>query len=322
MKDQRICAIIVTFNRKEWLGRCLKAVLSQSHKVDDIIIVDNASSDGTPLFLGESGLIKTIENIADDELLDVSIANRNIHYFRLSENKGGAGGFYHGLKIAHESGKYDSYWLMDDDGYPSEGCLEKQLPFLTTYDYVMPVSIDIDNHTRLSWATRKKNGVKTLDYKELIEDWGQIIPFIFPFNGSLMSKRLVEKVGYINPKLFIWGDDYEHYYRCLKEKFTPITVLDAIFYHPVNKAPVIPIFFKKIPVPYVNSELRFVCLIRNWVFINKKNHRYWIIFRNLLAYSWLFLITRKFDLRGYKLYLESTFDGLREKFDRHKKYLK
>ena len=41
MESLKVCAIIVTFNRKEWLLRCVKAVLAQSFKPSELIIVDN-----------------------------------------------------------------------------------------------------------------------------------------------------------------------------------------------------------------------------------------------------------------------------------------
>lgn len=322
MELRKIGAIIVTFNRHEMLARCLEYVMKQSYRVDSIYIIDNASSDFTFDYLTERNLIKK-NYLECNKILDVSLSSDlNLYYYRLTTNMGGAGGFYQGLKIAHESGRYDAFWMMDDDGYPSEECLKRQLPYLSKYDYVMPVSINIDNHKKLSWATRKQNGEKTTVYEELLNDWGGIMPFIFPFNGSLLSKKIVDEVGYINPKLFIWGDDYEHYYRCLKAGFTPITVLDAEFYHPENKAPTVPAFFGKVDVPYVDSELRFVCLIRNWAFINKSNKRYVALIKTFAAYTWLFIITQKLNIKKYKLFLDSYFDGLMNKFDRHKKYLK
>lgn len=41
----------------------------------------------------------------------------------LPENMGGAGGFHEGIKYAFEHG-FDYIWLMDDDGFPAETCLE------------------------------------------------------------------------------------------------------------------------------------------------------------------------------------------------------
>ena len=86
---------------------------------------------------------------------------------RNPKTQAGAGGFHAGLKIAHEELRSDYYWMMDDDGYPTEGCLEMLLRKVDEYDYVTPVSIDIDNHENLSWATRKRNGKKTIVYKKL-----------------------------------------------------------------------------------------------------------------------------------------------------------
>lgn len=321
MENLKVCAIIVTYNRKALLARCIQSVQLQSYMLNSILVIDNASTDASYEFLVNDGLIAN-KDVIDETLIDVSLDKNQMFYYRTKSNIGGAGGFYTGLKIAREQNVYNAFWLMDDDGYPSIDCLGKQIFYLGKYDYVMPVSIDIDDHAKLSWATRKRNGKKTNIYSSIKKDWGDLIPFIFPFNGSLLSSKIVDRVGYINPDLFIWGDDYEHYYRCLKFGFTPVTLLDAIFYHPVNKASAIPILFGIFQVPYVDSKLKFICLIRNWAFIYKKNRRCFAVVKSFFAYTWLFLITRKMDISGYKLYLVSTLDGFREDFTRHLKYLK
>lgn len=317
---KNVCSIIVTYNRKELLARCVRAVFEQTYAPEALIIVDNASTDATFGYLAESGLVKG-EEPAADTLAEVGCGDMKVLYYRMSANKGGAGGFYKGLELAHKMGGFDAFWMMDDDGYPSTECLEQQLSYLDEYDYVMPVSINIEEHSKLSWATRLKKGGKTESYAELQEDWGEILPFVFPFNGSLLSKRIVDRVGYINPDLFIWGDDYEHYYRCLKAGFKPVTVLDAVFYHPANRAPVVPVMCGLFKVPYVDSKLRFTCLIRNWAFINKTNRRWLAAAKIFAAYTWLFLITRGGDMEGYRHYLACTRDGFRGDFTRHLQYL-
>lgn len=322
MDKLRVCAVIVTYNRKLLLQRCLTAILKQSQQVSAIIIVDNASNDGTFNYLVQNSIIADVPKKENDSLINVSSHSDTIYYYRISKNLGGAGGFYYGLKLAYEQKIYDAFWLMDDDGYPSSNCLEKQCPYLKKYDYVMPVSINIENHLELSWESRMPNKKKTRSYEELKRAWGNIMPFVFPFNGCLFSSRLVKDVGYIKPELFIWGDDYEHYYRCLKMRFKPITLLDAVFYHPANKVETCPIMFGLFKIPYVSSKLRFTCLIRNWTYIYKKNHMYFQMLRNFIAYTWLFLITRRMDMINYKLYIASFFDGLFEKWERHFKYLK
>ena len=44
---ERVAAVVVTYNRKELLAQCIEALLGQQNAVCDILIVDNASTDGT-----------------------------------------------------------------------------------------------------------------------------------------------------------------------------------------------------------------------------------------------------------------------------------
>lgn len=321
MKDQySVCAIIVSYNRKKDLLRCVNAVLGQSVKVDSVLVVDNASTDGTAVFLCEN--LGIILNEQKNKVIDCGVLNKvNVYYFRSSENTGGAGGFYIGMKIAHEMTKFDAFWLMDDDGYPSFNCLEKQLDVFGEHDYVMPVSIDVDNHDKLSWPTRLKNGTKTVYYDVLKSEYIDKIYHVFPFNGALFSKKMVDIVGYVNPDLFIWGDDYEHFYRCLKSKFVPVTYLNAVFYHPANKVNLSPIIFGLVKVPYVQSPLRMICLARNWTFINLHYGNSYKIFFRFVAYTWLFLVTQKLNFKDWWLYCLSVKDGFLNDFTRHLKYL-
>ena len=202
-----VSSIIVTYNRKAELLRCIEAVLSQTIKPDNLLIVNNASTDGTENAVYQMfGAFVPMQQVDHDVVFkSVNSGITPVYLINKKSNSGGSGGFYIGLKAAHECFKTDCYWMMDDDGYPSIKCLERQLIYIERYDYVMPISIDIDNHDKLSWATKKRNGKKTISYLELKNDFGEIMPFIFPFNGSLLSLNLIKKVGYIKPELFIWG---------------------------------------------------------------------------------------------------------------------
>lgn len=319
----KICSIIVTYNRKELLVRCIKAVIEQTYNVNSIIIIDNASTDNTYDKICKEFEVEKLITTNEELIRLKTLANNCIlYYYKSSENMGGAGGFAKGLELADKMKSFDAFWMMDDDGYPSNNCLEIQLSQLKYYDYVMPVSIDIENKEKLSWPTRLKNKNKTLDYSCLKSSWGKIMNYIYPFNGSLLSKEIVESVGYINKNLFIWGDEYEHYWRCKKKGFNPITTIDAKFYHPANKMQYIPILFGLIKVPFSESELRMVCLARNYTYIYWKYDNKFKILLKLIIYTWLYLITRKLDFKGYKIYLLSVIDGIKGKFDRHKLYLK
>ena len=72
-------AVVVTYNRKELLRGCLRCLREQKSPCD-ILVVDNASTDGT------------------EEMLRPMIDAGEIRYHNTGENLGGAGGFSEGRR--------------------------------------------------------------------------------------------------------------------------------------------------------------------------------------------------------------------------------
>jgi GT2 family glycosyltransferase len=95
----RVLVIIVTWNKKFFVVDLLNSLKKLSYPEDrfDVLVVDNASSDGTA------------------EILNNDFPN--VHVIRNSENLGGTGGFNTGLQYAFRQpdGKYDYLWLLDND---------------------------------------------------------------------------------------------------------------------------------------------------------------------------------------------------------------
>jgi rhamnopyranosyl-N-acetylglucosaminyl-diphospho-decaprenol beta-1,3/1,4-galactofuranosyltransferase len=89
---QRIGALIVTYNNVSMLRSLLKDLLRQTRRPDEIIIIDNASSDDTARMISEYPRLR---------------------YIRLHKNEGSAGGYYAGLKTASKHN--DFVWTLDDD---------------------------------------------------------------------------------------------------------------------------------------------------------------------------------------------------------------
>lgn len=316
-----LTTVIVTYNRSNDLLRCINAVLNQTYLPTNLIIVNNASTDDTEQKLQE--YFSCDANVESEKLTEICTKNNvRIFIYKNKQNTGGSGGFYIGQKCANEELHSDFVWMMDDDGYPTENCLEQLLSQKNKYDYIMPTSINILNPEELSWPTRKSNGKKTIYYDELKNSWGEIMDYVTPFNGVLLSKRCITKVGYINKDFFIWGDDYEHYYRCLKNNIKPVTLMSAKFYHPAQKVMLKKICFGLFSVAYSDSSLRMVCMIRNWTYIYRHYNQKYKIPIKWIMYWWLFIITRHFDIKGWKLYKASVKDGFKEDFSRHWKYVK
>jgi rhamnopyranosyl-N-acetylglucosaminyl-diphospho-decaprenol beta-1,3/1,4-galactofuranosyltransferase len=107
-----VTAVVVTYNRKELLAECLDGLFRQTRPVDRILLIDNASTDGTQEFLRQRGY------------LDASA----VEYVRLPANTGGAGGFREGMRRAYASDA-EWIWLMDDDVEPVPDALETMLTY-------------------------------------------------------------------------------------------------------------------------------------------------------------------------------------------------
>ena len=214
--DYLISAVIVTFNRKNLLIQCMNAILGQSYLPKSIYIIDNASTDGTEELLKEKGIHHGL------------IHGVTIRYERLSKNSGGAGGFYTGMKRAHEDG-CDAVWMMDDDGLPDKDCLKNLIPYLSEYDYISPLVIDIQDEKMMAFE-----GCSVPAFLKREKD-GIVKGCANPFNGILYSKRLIDTVGYPKKEMFIWGDEINYDLRAKQKGFTPIMVVKAIHRHPLNR---------------------------------------------------------------------------------------
>jgi GT2 family glycosyltransferase len=63
MAEPKVCVAIVTYNSQRYIRRCLEAVLSQEGTHLDVVVVDNASTDGSREALAEfRGRIRVIRN--------------------------------------------------------------------------------------------------------------------------------------------------------------------------------------------------------------------------------------------------------------------
>ncbi|MFQ3579516.1 MAG: glycosyltransferase, partial [Bacteroidales bacterium] len=134
--QETICAVVVTYNRKNLLLECLNSLIKQSRPIDALYIIDNNSSDGTEKLLFDKGFISELppENIQNpwerEFILQCKTGYKEIKcfYVRMHENTGGAGGFYEGVKRGYERG-YDWLWLMDDDVEPLSDGLSQLLKY-------------------------------------------------------------------------------------------------------------------------------------------------------------------------------------------------
>ena len=200
--------MVVTRDRLELLRQCLAALRAQTRPPDRILVVDNASTDGTAAFLAEQPDVETL---------------------RLDENLGGAGGFHAGLQKAHADGA-DWAWLMDDDTIPRPGALEELLrPQDETA--ILRASVAVWKDGRLH--PMNLPGLERERIEPLIEAAPRhTLPLrTATFVSLLVHREAVDRFGLPEARYFIWSDDIEYTARVTRGGGRAVLVPDSVVEH-------------------------------------------------------------------------------------------
>jgi dTDP-4-dehydrorhamnose reductase len=200
----QIYAVVLSYKRKGLLKRCLDGISAQTRPCDAIIVVDNASHDGT-----------------EEMLLDSGIANLKVYV--LSRNTGASGGFSAGFRIAYQQGA-DFVWMMDDDVIPEPDALEKLVEANERLrEREKPCSFLISTaHTDeglLTNVPRIDERTNAIDY----ENWPALLDIgVIPvrpatFVSILVPRASLQQHGLPIAPMFMWGDDTEFTLRISQE---------------------------------------------------------------------------------------------------------
>lgn len=192
---QNVAAVVVTFNRKALLCECLDGLLAQTQPVRHILVIDNASTDGTGDFLAAKGYL----------------ANQKIQYVPLLTNTGGAGGFHEGMKRAYEL-DFDWLWLMDDDVEPVPDALERMIQCAPFSQCIQGSKIFFDGESEdwEKWANVSRSGRRTPAQEPATAPYIRVQTGCF--EGMLVSREIVRAIGLPDTRFFIGGDDVAYGY--------------------------------------------------------------------------------------------------------------
>ncbi len=203
---RRLVAVVVTHNRLAQLRETVARLLaSPAEELAALVVVDNLSGDGTGAWLAGQ----------TDPRLEVLTARANL---------GGAGGFEWGMRQA--VARHDPDWLvlMDDDGRPQPGALAAfQAADLAGWDAVAAAVYYPDGaicemnrpsrnpfwNLRGFFTTLLRLGRRD-SFHIRPEIYAGAVPVavdITSFVGFFVSRQMVERVGFPDGALFVYGDD-------------------------------------------------------------------------------------------------------------------
>lgn len=303
-----VIAVVVTHNRKKLLLRCLRAIFFQTSKVTKVIVIDNASSDGSKDFI-----------FATNELSEEE--RQKILWFTLEKNLGGAGGFSLGVEKAFALNS-DFLWLMDDDGYPSENCLSELLRFASDFSFISPVVLSDKDKNSLSFPLRLRGSLKILENLADVRglESNIIQGVVAPFNGTLISSDLIARIGYPDKNFFIWGDEVDYTERARAAGAKIFTVSNSLYFHPKGQNVGNPMFFGLVRFNEPNSQIKLYCYCRNNVY---NLRRYSGVIKAALftiKVLWYYTLT-KFNKKGLSIAFRGLKDGISGNFQNHLNYI-
>ncbi len=309
-RTPRIVAVVVTFNRLGLLQRLLERLVAVP-ELAEVLVVDNASSDGTGEWLVSTG------STDEGGSTGPRVLSRT-----LERNVGGAGGFHAGLAWAMERGA-DLAWLMDDDGLPDGDCLATLLARRDELDFWGPVVVDEADPDRLVFPIRLPGGTRVVhrmaDVAGAAAD-GVIRDVVIPFNGVLVTRDLVERIGLPREEFFIWGDDHEYRLRAERAGGRVATVVDARLRHPSVGDLGTPMMFGRTTYNHTPSDLKHYCMARNNL-LNLRDYRGWPHALMFVAKTAWFYAFTKPSITRLRLSVEAMRAGLRGDFTGHERFL-
>ena len=196
----RVVAVVVTWNRRELLRESLTALEKQTHQPAEIVVVDNASTDGT----------------TDMLRLDYP----HLNHLHLDVNTGGAGGFAAGIARAlmHDP---DLIWLLDDDTVPESTSAEALVKAWADFPGDARPAVLA---SRVVWTDRRDHPMNTPRTKpgasQVELDAAATVGCTPIRSASFVSimcdAGVVRERGLPIADYFLWNDDFEYSTRLIR----------------------------------------------------------------------------------------------------------
>ena len=296
-------AVVVTYNRCTLLQKAIRALKIQTVPLDVILVINNGSTDETAEWLSKQEGVMVVTQ----------------------DNLGGSGGFWRGIKEAYALGA-DYIWCMDDDVHPYSDCLEQQLRVMPQAGGIVAPQRLLDGKCVVTGGEclhfNFTNPFRSMKYNATLDDIIRCKDYMevesIAFEGPLISRNVVEKIGLPVKELFIFWDDTEYSYRAFRNGFDVLYVKSARFFKE-----------KLVGNSSQNKNIRswkYPYLVRNEIyFIRKYAHNRKGTIRIILrSAEFVFGMAKhivscdgKYKVSDYRVLLKALWDGYKEKLGRY-----
>jgi GT2 family glycosyltransferase len=224
-ESHSIASVTIAYNGAHVLRQHLRGLGAQSRRIDEIVVVDNASTDGTQSVLSEHPQVTTL---------------------RLSENLGIGGGLAAGLAYAATQKKHAWVWIFDQDSLPAPDALERLLGGLHDLQHdaekiAILAPVCTNAQTGMAYPALKWGGYR---FVPVCFSPDQPVAFadLVISSGSLMRNEAIQKAGLPRQDFFMDFVDYEHCLRLRSLGYLVAVVRDSKLDHAIGTPTVFRIF--------------------------------------------------------------------------------
>jgi len=227
-----VAVVVATLNRRDLLRKNLIQSQAQTRPIDEIIVVDNGSDDGTA------------------EMLRTEFSSVTV--IRFKKNIGNVSGITAGMERAFENG-HDWIWVMDDDAIAREDALEKLLDAADTLQgekfYLRSYHLDpTEEFFSEPIFGFVGNEIKTFDKYEDAKKEGPLLRGQGGCSQSvLISRSFCADFGFYAKEGY-FGSDFEYYDRMRLCGYKTFYVRDSIVHH------------RRYTTAYIKNPLHFLKL--------------------------------------------------------------
>ncbi len=218
----KISAIVVNWNAREDTRECIESLLKSDHPGLEVILVDNASSDGS---------VEYLRNLFPNITI---LANKENERFALGSNKG--------MRLAIERGAQFLFLLNNDavveektvgallramESTPGAGLVGPKILYFSRKDVIWSAGGEVSFWRGMT----RHRGIRQKDAGQFdrTADVGYLT------GCALMAGReLVEKIGYLDPAFYIYGEDADWCLRAREAGFRVVYVPEARVWHKVS----------------------------------------------------------------------------------------
>jgi rhamnopyranosyl-N-acetylglucosaminyl-diphospho-decaprenol beta-1,3/1,4-galactofuranosyltransferase len=275
LNTESVCVVVLTYDRKVLLEQCLAALEQQSYPIADLVLVDNASTDGS--------------------LEMVKSRFPWVRIYPSAENLGASAGFYRGIEEAVKLG-HKWLWIMDDDCIPLPNALHELVVAYQTVPYTEALA------SRVLWTDKTihpmNDPISTwfhFERQKIAQQFDLVSIRCTSFVSFFVSSRAVGQCGLPLKDYTIWNDDVEFTAR----------ISQHIPMYLVRRSVVVHASATKY-MPHSSTGSRFFYEVRNKLWILFYAKASWSLFERfalILVLLWsvgLYLYNNKFSPEAWQ----------------------